>query len=285
MQNKPQFYLPMGRFFDSLISYLNSSYRLKYFPNIWNPKKMNEILLSEKIFNYNFYSKQGRVTDKEDIQDWILELGLGQYLNETVIVVNEPNELLGKKFDMDVIIKPTHSSGYIKIIPKDQILNSSDIKEMSDWLLEDYYIRSREPNYKGLKRKIIVEKMLYNVNKEPVRDYKYFCSSGRVKAIQLDLGRFKNHTRQLYTKDWKLLNISMGYPHDERQIETPECLSEMISISEKISENIKYCRVDLYVQNNNKIFFGELTFFPGNCAERFSPPEGDRLMGNLLLNQ
>ena len=46
---------------------------------------MNEILLSEKIFNYNFYSKQGRVTDKEDIQDWILELGLGQYLNEIKI--------------------------------------------------------------------------------------------------------------------------------------------------------------------------------------------------------
>lgn len=55
----------------------------------------------------------------------------------------------------------------------------------------------------------------------------------------------------------------------------------MISISNKLSENIPFLRVDLY-EINEKIYFSELTFFPGAGYIKFTPKEWDYKLGDLI---
>lgn len=55
----------------------------------------------------------------------------------------------------------------------------------------------------------------------------------------------------------------------------------MIQIAEKLAQNIPFVRVDLY-EINNKLYFGELTFFPGAGLTKFEPDEFDRKFGDLI---
>ena len=40
--------------------------------------------------------------------------------------------------------------------------------------------------------------------------------------------------------------------------------------------------MDFY-EINNKIYFGELTFFPGNGYEQFNPIEYDKTLGDWII--
>ena len=55
----------------------------------------------------------------------------------------------------------------------------------------------------------------------------------------------------------------------------------MVELAEKLSKNIPFVRVDFYVVND-KIYFGELTFYPGSGMEEFTPDEWDYILGTWL---
>ena len=55
----------------------------------------------------------------------------------------------------------------------------------------------------------------------------------------------------------------------------------MIDISEELSKNLNFIRVDLY-QTSNKIYFGELTFHPGGGFEPIYPDQWDFRLGEDL---
>lgn len=61
----------------------------------------------------------------------------------------------------------------------------------------------------------------------------------------------------------------------------PEKLDEMIAICQKLSKDIPFLRVDLYVIKN-RVFFGELTFFPASGMGKFYPEKYNTILGNLL---
>ena len=55
----------------------------------------------------------------------------------------------------------------------------------------------------------------------------------------------------------------------------------MLQLAEKLAKNIPFVRVDFY-EVNRKIYFGELTFYPGAGFEEFSPEKYDRVLGEWL---
>lgn len=54
-----------------------------------------------------------------------------------------------------------------------------------------------------------------------------------------------------------------------------------ILIAGDISEGLPFVRVDLY-ENNGKVYFGELTLYPGSGLEEFTPESYDRLLGDWI---
>lgn len=61
----------------------------------------------------------------------------------------------------------------------------------------------------------------------------------------------------------------------------PKELDILIDYSKKLSEKFKYVRVDLYIENN-KVYFGELTFTPAGGLSSFSDKKYDIELGKYL---
>ena len=55
----------------------------------------------------------------------------------------------------------------------------------------------------------------------------------------------------------------------------------MLKFSKILSDNIPFVRVDWY-EINGKLYFGEMTFYPGNGYEEFKPLVWDKKIGDLI---
>jgi hypothetical protein len=185
--------------------------------------------------------------------------------------------ILSKENTNSVIIKPSNSQGRT-IIKKirlgvclKNILNKEELNKLKQWQRENYYISSRDKCYKGLRPGFIVEPLIDNdIN---IRDYKFHIKSGKVKVIQVDSDRFKDHFRNLYNSEFQKLNFSICYKSKNIKILKPRKFSEIKSIASKIGKNFNYCRVDFYIKKNNSFYIGEITHHHGNGGEPFYDEE------------
>ena len=68
---------------------------------------------------------------------------------------------------------------------------------------------------------------------------------------------------------------------NKEEIEKPVQYNKMVELAEKLSMNIPFVRVDFY-QKEDKIYFGELTFYPGSGVEEFTPEKWDYELGSWI---
>jgi hypothetical protein len=134
-----------------------------------------------------------------------------------------------------------------------------------------------EVHYKGIKNRIIIEELLDT----PLNDYKFFCTKGEPFMIQVDIDRFTSHKRNFYNLNWEKQDITLNYSNSKIKLEEPVNFQEMISITKALSKEFKFCRIDLY-SSNNKVYFGEITLFPGGGVEPFASHKMDLEMGNYI---
>lgn len=55
----------------------------------------------------------------------------------------------------------------------------------------------------------------------------------------------------------------------------------MLDIARKLSEGLKFVRIDLY-EIDNKVYFSEITFTPCSGLMTFDPPEWDYILGKWI---
>ncbi len=145
----------------------------------------------------------------------------------------------------------------------------------------DFYKVGREWAYKGLTPRILCEEYLADLDGEPPFDYKFFCFHGKPEYLQVDFDRFTNHTRAIYDMQWNKLPCKLEYAFNHEEHPKPACFDEMTSVAAVLSKPFPFVRVDLY-ESNGKVYFGEMTFYPGKGVEKFDPPEYDLKFGQLL---
>lgn len=138
----------------------------------------------------------------------------------------------------------------------------------------------------GVKRITIVKNEIEITECNPfkeLKDYKFFCFNGYVKCFKIDFGRFVEHHANYYSPTGTLLPFGeKGLEPDPNHVEVmPQNLNAMIDIAEKLSCGFKFLRVDLY-NVNDKIYFGELTFYPASGMLPFVPAEWDEKLGSML---
>ena len=128
--------------------------------------------------------------------------------------------------------------------------------------------------------------VLYLHEKAPrgLRDYKVFCFNGKAEFMYLPEG-MENHS----TARVNYVNLnwtpSRYRRRDYREFEVlppkPKHLDEMIKLAEKLSNGVDFVRVDFY-EINGRVYFGELTFFPGNGFTPFASQNDDVEIGQML---
>ena len=271
--------LPTGETIDDMLNFIHAWVRLGYVPHISSPRSLNEHILSNKRHFRDDLNLAKRLTDKRLFKEWMQEKGYGDQVIPTLGLYNSVDEVRHLVFDKNTILKPTHLSGVAIPIRESRRLSDHELSKAKKALRTDYYRRSREKNYEGVDRRLICEPLLLDSSGNIPMDYKFFMCRGQPFMIQVDLDRFTNHTRQLYSTDWELLNIGLEYPRNTAQISKPDNLGTALDIASAIARDFSICRVDLYLLPNNVIKAGEITFFPEGGGGRFSPSSADFEIG------
>lgn len=119
--------------------------------------------------------------------------------------------------------------------------------------------------------------------KSELVDYKFMCFNGSVQCSFVCSNRRSGDGLcvNFYDREWRAMPFCRHYPKREIEFEKPKQYKKMLEIAETLSREIPFVRVDLY-DCNHQIYFGEMTFYPGNGVEEFTPDVWDERIGNWL---
>ena len=262
--------------------YLSLMFRshMGYWMNWKHPITFNEKLQWLKLYDRKpLYTK---LVDKYEVREYIANKIGQEYLIPLLGVWDSFDEIDFNKLPNQFVLKCTHDSGGVFICKDKKQFNLREVKQkITKVLSHNFYYNGREWPYKNIKPRIIAEKYMEDEYGE-LRDFKFFCFNGVVKYLQVDYDRFIEHHRNIYDLDWNLLPFTIQYPSKQGYaIKKPTMLKTMQDIANKLSQNIPHVRVDLYCVNE-KIYFGELTFYHGAGFEHFNPDRWDKVFGQYL---
>lgn len=251
--------------------------------NLENPKSFNEKLQWLKLYDRNpLYTK---LVDKYKVREYISEKIGDDYLIPLLGVWDDPEEIDFDSLPNKFVLKCNHNSGLGMCICTDK--SKIDIKkvknELKSGLAQNYYLNGREWPYKNVSRKVICEKYMTDETGKNLRDYKFYCFDGKPKIVGIyqDRNSDKETTGDFFDMNFEWVDLRFGMPNALNKPQKPQKFQEMIKIAEILSEGMPEVRVDLYI-SNNKIYFGELTFFDGGGFDKIEPLEWDYKLGSWI---
>lgn len=272
--------------------YLKHVFReqMGYKLNLNDPKTLNEKMQWLKLNDRTDLHTQ--CADKIAVRNYVTKIIGDKYLIPMILETSDINYLKPDNLpDYPFIIKANHDSGSYKIIRDKKDKDWNNIRnDAKGWLKRNYYKYSKEWQYKNIKPKILIEKLLLNNNNQIPNDYKLHCIHGKVEMISVDLDRGSDfHSRNWFDRNWKRTPFkwSSVYLDGKRtdpsdlSITKPICLEKMIDLSEKLAQPFKYVRIDWY-ELEEKLFFGEITFHHDSGLKPIEPFEWDLKLGSKI---
>ena len=249
--------------------------------NLDNPQTFNEKLQWLKLYYRD--SLMTKCADKYKVREYIKEKIGEEYLISILGVWNNPDEIDFEQLPNQFVLKVNWGSGQNIIVKDKSKLNIKEAKEkLKIWMRPEYnhYYTGLEWCYKDIKPKIICEKYIQQLNGD-LYDYKFMCYNGKVENLFIVSDRFKHKYLDWYDKDYNFLKFERLYHNSPNGIPKPKNFEKLKELAEKLAKPFPFVRVDFYTFNDG-IYFGELTFYPGNGMEPFNPQEWDLKLGNLL---
>lgn len=247
-----------------------------------NPQTFNEKLQWLKL--YNRKAEYTMMVDKYLVREYIKETIGEKYLIPLIGVWDNPDEIDFDSLPNSFVLKCNHNSGTGMCICKEKSnLDYEKVKsELRKGLKEDYDKYNREWPYKNVTRKIICEKYMEDECGE-LKDYKFMVFNGEVKCSFVGSDRFSQEGLHVtfYDNNWNIMPFERHYPRSKNPHSKPICFDEMKRLAAKLGKNIPFVRVDFY-EIHGKIYFGELTFFPGSGFEEFTPEIWDYKFGRWI---
>ena len=273
-------------------SYLKRKYRksFKRDINLEKPETLNEKIVWLKLNDRTPLHTQ--CADKYAVRDYVTGKIGKEYLVPLFYMTKNPKDIIPDNLpDIPCIIKTNHDSGGVFFVKNKHDIDLISIrKSLKKRLKRNYYYRSKEWQYKNIEPCIIIEKLLTDKNGNIPYDYKIHCFNGKVQMIQVDIDRnSENHYRNWYNTKWErepyrwssAKNGKFTDPSDN-DVERPETLDKMIKLSERLSEDFRYVRVDWY-DVDGILYFGELTFHHDGGNQPILPEEWDKNLGDKLI--
>lgn len=249
-----------------------------------NPQTFNEKLQWLKL--YDRKPEYTMMVDKYKVREYIKEKLGEEYLIPLLGVWDKAEDIDFDKLPNQFVLKCNHNSGLGMYICKDKSkLTQKEIKvirkNLTKGLQQDYYLTGREWPYKNVPRKIIAEKYMEDETGQ-LRDYKFYCFNGEPKIIMINSDREIGKTKADYfDMDFNWLDLKWGYEHADVKPLKPTNFEKMKELAVVLSKNIPELRMDFY-EVNNKIYFGELTFFDGSGFDKIEPKEWDKKIGDWI---
>ncbi len=251
--------------------------------NLKDPKTFNEKLQWLKL--YDRKPEYTRMVDKYEAKRYVAELIGEEYIIPTLGVWDRVEDIDFDTLPEQFVLKCTHDSGSVVICRDKSNFDAKKAMELLEKKLKsNLFWHGREWPYKNLNPRIIAEEYMEDKKTAELRDYKFFCFNGEVKALFVAVDRQKSGEEvkfDFFDSDFNWLPFKQGHPHASVRLEKPVCFEEMKNLASKLSAGIPHVRVDFY-EVNGKIYFGEMTFFHFCGIIPFEPEEWDYKFGEWI---
>lgn len=265
---------------DEMALMLQGRARLGKWINLKEPRTFSEKLQWLKLHDRNpLYTK---LVDKAEVKSWVAERIGWEHVVSTLAVWDSFEQvnfdLLPEKF----VLKCTHDSGGLIICSnREEFDIGAARRKIKDSLSRNYFWNGREWPYKLVKPRVLAEEYLESGN-SGLTDFKIMCFGGRARCVFTCTGRSEGDLRvDFFDLEWNHLPFTRHYPNADTPPAKPCHFDEMISFAELLSKEIPFVRVDFYEQDD-RVLFGEMTFYPGSGFEEFEPEEWDEKLGSLI---
>lgn len=253
--------------------------------NLKAPRTFQEKIQWLKL--YNRKPEYTEMVDKYAVKNLVGSVIGAEFIIPTIGVWNKFSDIDFDKLPNKFVLKTTHGGGNCGVIicrDKSKFDKEEAKQKLEVSLRSSIYRSMREWPYKNVPRRIVAEQLLEIPDSEDLSDYKIFCFNGEPKYIQVIQDRNTRETIDFYDTDWNhqdfigLLNKS-AVPG--KLVPKPDNLAEMLNAAKLIAGNTIFLRVDMY-RVEEKIYFGEATFFPASGFGYFTPKEWNSKLGNLI---
>lgn len=252
--------------------------------NLKNPVTYNEKLQWLKLHDRK--PEYADMVDKYEVRKVIRQKVGEEYLIPCYGVYDRFEDIDFDQLPEQFVLKCTHDSGSVVICKDKNAFDKEAAKQsLNAAMKRNYYSTYREWPYKFVKPRIIAEKFMVDESGDDLKDYKVMCFHGRAQVIEVHENRFtagKEHTQTFYDRDWNKLSIvqeGLEFVKEERK--APPQLERILELSEKVAQDMYHARVDWYIIND-RIYFGEITFYDGSGFETFPNREDNVFLGQFI---
>lgn len=281
----------MNKYIFSVLRLLPDSMfiRIKYFyhfhrlPNLKNPTTFTEKIQWLKLHDRKpLYTK---MVDKYEAKKYIAHIIGEQYIIPSYGVWDSFDDIDFDSLPNQFVLKTTHDCGGVVICrDKSKFDKQKACDILNAHLRINYYYEGREWPYKNVRPRILAEAFMENDLTGDLKDYKFFCFDGCVKALFVAADRQSKEEEtkfDFYDEHFKHLDIRNGHPNSTNIIDKPVNFELMKQLAAKLSKGFPHLRVDFY-EVNGLVYVGELTFSHYSGMVPFDPPKWDKLFGNWI---
>lgn len=266
-------------------TFLKFVYRINYGRKLEleNPQRYTDKIQWLKL--YDRRPEYVQMVDKYGVREYIAERIGEEYLVPVLGVWDRFDDIDFDALPDQFVLKCTHDSASVIVCTDKSALDlESAKKRLTRCLKNNGYDYGREWPYKNVPPRIIAEEYLVDESGYELKDYKFFCFDGEVKALFVAKDRQNKDEEtkfDFFDADFNHLPFRNGHPTSDPPYYKPENFEKMKELAAKLSVGIPQVRVDFY-NVNGKIYFGELTFFHWSGMRGFEPDEWDFTFGSWI---
>lgn len=249
--------------------------------NLMHPETYNQKLQWMKL-NYRV-PDEWKLVDKAEVKSIVAEQIGEEHVIPTLGVYNSLEDIDFDGLPESFVLKCTHDSGGVVLVKDKSSFDEAAAREkLQRTMNRNYFYSGREPHYRHIKPRIIIEPYLEDQARGQLLDYKFFCFDGEVRALFVASDRASGHVKfDYFDAEFKPLHIRQPYPNSSVLPIKPDRYEQMLELSRKLSKGHPHVRVDLY-EINGKVYFGELTFYHFGGTQPFRPSKWDQTFGDWL---
>lgn len=264
-------------------AYIKLKYRLRFNReiNLSDPAGFNEKLNWMKLYYRNPMFTM--MADKYWVKQYVAEKIGEQYVVPCYGYWRNIDEIDFDKLPEKVFLKSTHDSGGGIIIDKSRGVDMRIIrKRFNEKTLQrkNWYWNLREYPYKYIEPGIIAEEFLDEGTGHELHDYKFYCFNGKPEYMYVT-NKGSKIFENFYDLNFNPVSISHGFERMTPEFTKPSNFDEMIKLAGILSKGLPFVRIDFF-NVNNKLYFGEFTFYDWGGMKPINEPWETRL-GNMII--
>jgi hypothetical protein len=219
--------------------------------------------------------------DKYEVRKFVTNRIGPELLKELYGVYEKTEDIDINQLPDAFVLKVNHGCRQNIFCPKKSELDwYQSAKLLNEYLKDNLYYTYREWAYKNIVPRIICEEYL-TMDGEALYEYSFYCYDGVPRLVEIYEDNAGCTRGNMYDLNLKLLENKYKNPPLHEPITRPPQFDRMLEYAAKLSADFPFVRVDL-LDVKNRIYFGEMTFYPLGGMAKIRPESFDYFLGSYL---